>query len=91
VSRRDPHVDCRFRYDQMVEFLSGWRNHADMLFTLLNEERAATQRVRDEHPRQRYDFNSCADEDCCDDPTLWICARCEVEYPCDTIKALNGD
>jgi len=52
----------------------------------------AIQRVRELHKQVTQDNAACGDIDCCGEYEQYEeCADCQCEYPCPTIKALDGD
>jgi hypothetical protein len=52
---------------------------------------AAVKRVRDLHELTITNNAACGDPDCCGDYEEWeVCADCQRDYPCPTIKALDN-
>jgi hypothetical protein len=56
------------------------------------EAELAVARVRELHKQVTQDNAACGDIDCCGEyEESEECADCQCEYPCPTIKALDGD
>ena len=52
----------------------------------------AIQRVRELHKQGTNNPNACSDPDCCGEYEEYeVCEGCHYEYPCQTIKALDGE
>lgn len=52
----------------------------------------AVARVRKLHKQVTIDNASCGDPDCCGEyEEQEVCADCQCDYPCPTIKALDGE
>ena len=52
----------------------------------------AIQRVRELHKLTTENNAACGELNCCGEYEEWEqCADCQCEYPCPTIKALDGE
>ena len=50
------------------------------------------QRVRELHEPVKETNAACDDPDCCGEYEEWeMCADCQCDYPCPTIKAVDGE
>ena len=64
----------------------------DMNVKLVVNLSARIQRVRELHELVTQNNAACGDPDCCGEyEEEEVCADCQCEYPCPTIKALDGE
>jgi len=58
-----------------------------------NQAEEAIQRVRELHKEIDANDSVCGDPDCCGayEEGWTMCQDCYSDYPCDTIKALDGE
>lgn len=56
------------------------------------ELREAVERVRELHTKEHYIVPGCSEPNCCGDTHEgYQCVGCCEDWPCDTIKALDGE
>jgi len=52
----------------------------------------AIERVRELHKLVTENNAACGNPDCCGEYEEWeVCADCQCDYPCPTIKILDGE
>jgi len=69
-----------------------WNKTAVQYMELNKQKTEAIQRVRELHKSVTQDNAACGDIDCCGSYEEYEqCADCFSAYPCDTIKALDGE
>jgi hypothetical protein len=69
-----------------------WNATAVQYMELNKQKTEAIQRVRELHKMIKSSNYACGDPECCGDyEECDICEYCYDDYPCDTIKALDGD
>ena len=69
-----------------------WNATAVQYMELNKQKTEAIQRVRELHKLTTENNAACGDPDCCGDLEEWeMCADCQCDYPCPTIKALDGE
>ena len=73
-------------HEQAMRELRGWQDAAASYRLRAEKAEAAIARVRELHGR--HDPNCPYGEDCAG---AGLCLACREEYPCATIRALNGD
>jgi hypothetical protein len=58
----------------------------------INKLLKSVEHLRELHKLVIEDNAACGDLDCCGEYEEWeVCADCYCEYPCPTIKILDGD
>jgi len=66
--------------------------HLAVLNTAFLQVMDTIEQVRKLHKLVIEDNAACGDIDCCGEYEEWeLCADCYCEYPCPTIKILDGD
>jgi len=92
--------DLKYAYDKLVEVQKEAKLYADEIYIEQDEyidllmKNKAIQRVRKLHSPTTVHDNSCGDPECCGSGAggEWIeCEECFEDYPCPTIKALDGE
>jgi len=69
-----------------------WKATAFRYMELNKQKIEAIQRVRELHKMIKSSKYACGDSECCGDyEECDICEYCYDDYPCDTIKALDGE
>jgi len=69
-----------------------WKATAFRYIELNRQKTETIQRVRELHKQVTQDNAACGDIDCCGEyEESEECADCQCEYPCPTIRALDGD
>jgi hypothetical protein len=69
-----------------------WQSTAMQYIELNKQKTEAIQRVRELHKLVTENNAACGNPDCCGEYEEWeMCADCWSDYPCPTIKALDGE
>jgi hypothetical protein len=68
-----------------------WQATAVRYIELNKQKTEAIQRVRELHKLVTENNAACGDLDCCGEYEEWdMCTDCQCDYPCPTIKTLDG-
>jgi hypothetical protein len=66
---------------------------ADEMAGTISDQAEAIKRVRELHKEIDGNTSVCGDPDCCGEyiENYMVCGHCDQDYPCPTIKALDGE